>query len=237
MSDLPSYAVDFRGFPACPCLAEWLPAYEAELQRRGILTGELHIYQLIGTYSGSGGTHADGGAFDLLDLSGDQDLWVGRQMGADAYWTRPDNWDGAGGIRHNHGVLTGCPHNAPARYQIAAVAAGFNGLGAGGRGAPDDGPRPLSGRTWRQGIEWAQLQEDEMTPDQVKTLDQIAADAARAADAAEKATRQLDNQRERQRTQTTRLRERLDKAIAVGKATKAELEAMRADLDDVDDQG
>ena len=42
------YLVDFRGYPACPCLAEWLPAYEAELQRRGVLDGPLRIYQLVG---------------------------------------------------------------------------------------------------------------------------------------------------------------------------------------------
>jgi len=63
-------------------------------------------------------------------------------------------------------------------------------------------------------------------------LNAIQAAAERAADAAEKATRQLDNQRARQRAQTTRLRARLDKAIALGKASKADLEAMRADLDD-----
>lgn len=160
---LPAYAVNFRGKPACPCLAEWLPVYEAELQRRGILEGELHIYQLIGGYVGSGGTHASGGAFDLLDLPGEEDLEVGRQMGADAYWTRKENWDGRGGIRHNHGVLTGCPHNAPAAYQIDAVRAGYNGLGYGGRSARDDGPRPLSGRTYKQGIAWArEQQEDDM---------------------------------------------------------------------------
>jgi len=159
---LPFYAVDFRGHPACLCLAAWLPVYEHELQRRGILTGPLHIYQLIGTASASASTHSQGGAFDLLDLPGDMDVWVARQMGADATWTRPEGWDGGNGIRHNHGVLRGCPHNAPARYQIDAVDAGFDGLGHLGRGGPDTGPRPLSGRTWRQGVEWARAQEDDM---------------------------------------------------------------------------
>jgi hypothetical protein len=149
-------SVDFRGKPACICLAEWLPYYERELHARGILAADqsLTIYQLIGGAAASGGTHATGGAFDLLDLPGDEDVWVARQMGADATWHRPLNWDGRGGMEHVHGVLRACPHNAPARYQIAAVDAGFNGLGTGGRGAPDDGPRPLSGRTWRDGITW-----------------------------------------------------------------------------------
>lgn len=155
-----SYTVNFRGFTACPCLATWLPAYEAELQRRGILSGSLHIYQLIGGVAASAGTHSMGGAFDLLDLPGDADLWVARQMGADATWSRRYNWDGAGGMAHVHGVLRGCPHNGPAAYQIAAVDDGYNGLGHLGHAAPDDGPRPLSHRTWMQGLEWARRQED-----------------------------------------------------------------------------
>ncbi len=150
----------FRAKPACICLATWLPVYEAELIARGVLPagGSLHIYQLIGGAAASGGTHATGGAFDLLDLPGGTDLHVARQMGADATWSRPVNWDGNNGISHIHGVLRGCPHNLPARYQIAAVDAGFNGLGHLGQGAPDDGPRPLSHRTWQQGLDWQKAQ-------------------------------------------------------------------------------
>lgn len=152
-----AYQVDFRGFPACPCLAAWLPVYEAELQRRKLLTGPLHIYQLIGGAPASAGTHTKGGAEDD-DRIAEQCIWVARQMGADASWHRPVNWDGKGGMEHAHHVLTGCPHNGPARYQIDAVRAGFNGLGLNGHGAPDPGPRPLSGRTWQQGIQWAKEQ-------------------------------------------------------------------------------
>lgn len=151
--------LDFRGYPACACLVEWLPVYERELQDRGVLDGPLRIYQLIGGAAASGGTHATGGAFDVTDLVGDVDVWVARQMGADATWARTA---AQGFTPHLHGVLRGCPHNGPARYQIDAVDAGFNGLGSGGRGAPDDGPRPLSKRTWRQGIEWAKQQEADM---------------------------------------------------------------------------
>lgn len=158
-----SYVVTVRGKPACPCLAEWIPAYEAELQRREILKGELRIYQLIGGYVGSGGTHTDGGAGDFIDMPGTaEEVWVARQMGADASWTRPYNWDGDGGIAHQHTVLTGCPHNGPARYQIDEVRAGGDGLVGSAR---DTGPRPLSGRTWREGIAWAREQGDEMKPE------------------------------------------------------------------------
>jgi hypothetical protein len=162
---LPSYAVDFRGHPACPCQARWLPVFEAEAQRRGILTGPLPLSQLIGGAPESGGTHSKGGADDTYPLTGiDVDAYVAlsRQMGADAAWYRPPNWDGAGGVPHVHRVLTGCPHNSPARYQLDAVRAGFNGLGYLGHGAPDNGPRPLSGRTWREGIAWVKTQEDNM---------------------------------------------------------------------------
>lgn len=143
------------GKPACICLAEWLPYYERELKARGILPAgsTLTVYQLIGGAVASGGTHATGGAFDVADLPGDEELWVARQMGS-AAWSRRTNWDGNNGIAHIHGVLRGCPHNGPARYQIAALDAGYNGLGAGGRGGPDDGPKPFPTWTWRDGVSW-----------------------------------------------------------------------------------
>lgn len=144
----------FRGFNACTCLAKWLPVYESELRRRKIIGRKtsLRIYQLIGGAAASGGTHSRGGAFDLLDMPGNDDVWLARQMGADATWSRPYNWDRRGGMAHMHGVLTGCPHNGPARYQIDDVRRGLNGLA---NHAKDTGPRPLSGRTWEEGIKWA----------------------------------------------------------------------------------
>lgn len=141
----------FRGRPACDCLVKWLPAYEAELKARGIVKQTIDIYQLIGGAVASGGTHATGGAFDIAQMS-EGALWVARQMGADATWARTPTQGFT--PAHAHGVLRGCPHNAPARYQIAAVDAGRNGLGAGGMSGPDDGPRPLSKRTWEEGLVW-----------------------------------------------------------------------------------
>lgn len=146
-------SVIFRGKPACVCLATWLKFYERELRARGVLPpkGVLSIYQLIGGAVASGGTHASGGAFDITDLTGDLDVWVARQMGADATWARrPPKF-----VPHLHGVLRGCPHNGPARYQIAEVDAGGDGLVG---SAPDDGPRPLSNRTWEEGIAWHHAQ-------------------------------------------------------------------------------
>lgn len=188
---LPSYAVDFRGHAACPCQAAWLPAFEAEAQRRGLLAGPLPISQLIGGYSGSGGTHASGGAADFYPLSvvkqvdgTDGLVWLARQMGADATWHRRYNWDGAGGVEHVHSVLRGCPHNGPARYQLVAVDQGFNGLGHLGQSAGDDGPRPLSGRTWQQGIEWARQQEDDMPYTEQQLRQIVREEATKAATAA-----------------------------------------------------
>jgi hypothetical protein len=144
----------FRGKPACSCLVAWLVAYERELLRRGLIKYNLDVYQLIGGAGASAGTHRTGGAFDLGQFSTEA-LKVARQMGADADWHRTPN---QGFIHHAHGVLRGCPHNGPARYQITAVDAGYNGLGLNGHGGRDDGPRPLSGRTWDQGIKWAAAQ-------------------------------------------------------------------------------
>lgn len=162
---------NFRGFPACTCLATWLPVYERMLRFRGVLKADesLRLYQLIGGAKASGGTHASGGAFDITDLVGNLDVKIARQMGADATWARTK---AQGFTPHLHGVLRGCPHNGPARYQIDAVDAGFNGLGKGGRGAADDGPRPLSKRDWRAGIEWAEKEMDDMpyTEEQLRKI-------------------------------------------------------------------
>lgn len=174
MSDLPDYAVDFRGRPACPCQAEWLPVFEQLAQARGILPpqGLLPTSQIIGGAVQSGGTHATGGADDTWPLTTINDVAayvrLSRDMGADATWLRPKNWDGKSGVAHVHRVLRGCPHNGPARYQITAVDQGRNGLGSGGMGGTDDGPRPLSMRTWREGIEWAKTQlEDDVAAEDV----------------------------------------------------------------------
>jgi hypothetical protein len=162
----------FAGKPCCSCQAQWLPAYQRAAQLRGLIPGALHCFQLIGFFGGSGGTHAGGGAQDYAYRPGL--IALAREMGADATWYRPFNWDGDGGIEHIHGVLRGCPHlSASARAQIVAVDNGGDGLlGT----APDNGPRPLSGRTWREGIAWALQQEDDMAdPATQAQLDRIEA--------------------------------------------------------------
>lgn len=167
---LPPYAVDFRGLPACPCQVEWIPELEIELRRRGLIQGNLAIAQMIGLYEKSGNTHGDPAGAGLRKGGGVTDFWltgrtadkcvaVMRQMGADPTWHRGPGWDGAGGSEHVHCGLRGCLHRtASALDQEWAV--DHNGDGLVGD-APDPGPRPLSDRTWRQGIEWAHQQQEE----------------------------------------------------------------------------
>ena len=102
--DYPEYTVWFRGFPACPCLAEWLPVFEAELLRRGVIKSNIDITQLIGSASKSANTHKTGGAFDIWHYD-DTTVWVARQMGADATWARTTG--SFANIKHTHGVLSG----------------------------------------------------------------------------------------------------------------------------------
>lgn len=184
--------VSFRGFLACEHHVAWLPPYERELRRRGILDPDepLPITQLVGFFGGSGSTHGlivngvktGGGATDII-LHGDSAeaaVWVARQMGAPASWHRLAGWDGPGSIEHCHLVFD-CPDLTPnARAQLEAVEAGGDGLVG---DTPDPGPRPIPDRDWRQGIEWQRQQEDDMPawsewPQEEK--DQFLADVARA---------------------------------------------------------
>lgn len=145
----------FAGLPCCACQAEWLPVLQAEAIRRGFIQRTIDFYQLIGGAKQSGGTHSTGGAFDVQQGQNGF-IRLCRDMGADATWRRPKNWDRKGGIAHTHGVMRGCPHNGPARYQITSTSQGVdhgrNGLANYGA---DDGPRPLSKRSWSAGIKWA----------------------------------------------------------------------------------
>lgn len=143
--------VTFRGRTACKCLARWIPVFERECIELGYIKQNIDIYQLNGNAIASAGTHA-GGAFDIKQTDV-RIIKLAREMGAPATWFRRESqgFDDD----HTHGVLRGCPHNASARYQIAAVDAGFNGLGTAGRGGKDDGPKVDTRRTFSMGIDWA----------------------------------------------------------------------------------
>jgi hypothetical protein len=186
---LPPYAEPYRGEWACPCQLVWLPVYERALRYFGVIgPDEIVDYaQLIGGFSGSGGTHITGGAGDiwLVGSRGERAVWVARQMGADATWLRLAGWDGPGSDEHVHSVLRGSP---AAKAQISAVDSGGDGLG--GTSTPDPGPRPLSHRTWREGIAWFTQQEDSMADEATQNkLDRILAKASAAADGISKLRR------------------------------------------------
>ena len=148
----------FRGFPACTCLAEWLPVFEATIGR------SPRWFQLIGDAPASADFHKGGGSADSEPLS-DDELRIARNMGAAAWnrWWRDSDGDPN---YHAHLRLNGCSHNTVAQPQVADLNAGRDGTGPlyDNAGAPDDGPRdgvhwPL--RTWREGIAWA-IEGDDM---------------------------------------------------------------------------
>ncbi len=109
-------------------------------------------------------------------------------MGARATWyrTKAQGFD-----PHVHMALD-CPCRSGADYQTAAVDAGYNGLGARGRGGKDTHPAPSTRRDYKAGIAWAakqlgsasskpkpttnptQSEEDELMALSKETLDQIA---------------------------------------------------------------
>lgn len=146
------------GLPTCDCVAAWLPRFLLLIARRGI---SVRVTQLTGNYGASGGTHAGGGAIDVIVVkrgwrtrSAAYRLLIklARLSGAEGSWWRRKNWDGKGGIEHGHLTLSGCPHRSPqAKAQETAVERDQNGLANKGK---DDGYRPLPGRSWSQGLAW-----------------------------------------------------------------------------------
>jgi len=238
----PPYAVDFRGLPACPCQVAWIPELEIELRRLGIIQGNLAIAQLIGLYEASGSTHGDpngaglrkgGGVTDfwLTGHTADQAVAVMRQMGADPTWRRGPNWDHDGGSEHIHSGLRGCPHRTvQALAQEWAV--DHNGDGLVGD-APDPGPRPLSGRTWREGIAWAHQQQEEDMAQYADQLDKIEADAHAARAAAEEANLRLEQQLTRDRARFQRMMKRL---AAIRDQAKHDTPKALADLEQLVDE-
>lgn len=143
-----------QGLPACTCLAAWTPAFEKAIGR------EVRWFQLVGDAPASAGFHRGGGSADCATLTEDE-LRIARNMGGAAWnrwWT--NNF-------HCHIRLNGCPHNTIAQPQVTDLNAGRDGTGPlyDNAGEADNGPRrgvhwPL--RTWREGIEWAKQQEDDM---------------------------------------------------------------------------
>jgi hypothetical protein len=147
-----------RAFVGCDCLRAWLPVVEHLGLALGLIRESLDCIQLTGAATKSAGVHAAGGAADLVQRS---DPWIAlyRNAGAAAWRRDADPDDGnvwPADEEHTHLVLIGCPHNGPARYQVEAYRAGYDGLGYLGRAHRDPHPKPATIRTWSQGIAWAQ---------------------------------------------------------------------------------
>ena len=176
---------------ACPHMAQWWPVFTALVKDRfGV---SLEILQAAGSYSKSGATHVEGTSVDwrtwrftLAVVNGI--VALAREMGARATWyrTKAQGFD-----PHVHMALD-CPCRSGADYQTAAVDAGYNGLGARGRGGKDTHPAPSTRRDYKAGIAWAtkqlgsasskpkpttnpnQSEEDELMALNKDTLEQIA---------------------------------------------------------------
>lgn len=176
---------------ACPHMAQWWPVFTALVKQRfGV---SLEILQAAGSYSKSGATHVEGTSTDwrtwrFTPAVVNGIVALAREMGARATWyrTKAQGFD-----PHVHMALD-CPCRSGADYQTAAVDAGYNGLGARGRGGKDTHPAPSTRRDYKAGIAWAtkqlgsasskpkpttnpnQSEEDELMALSKETLDQIA---------------------------------------------------------------
>jgi hypothetical protein len=147
----------FRGHVACTCLAQWLPALERLALAHGFIASTIDIWQLTGANVNSAETHKRGGVFDLGQYD-TRIVALSREMGAPATWLRPFYHPNGRKNFHTHGVLTGCRHNGPARYQIAAQRNGFDGLAHSGGRRRDPHPSPSAFRTWSEGLQWAEAE-------------------------------------------------------------------------------
>ena len=176
---------------ACPHMAQWWPVFTALVKQRfGV---SLEILQAAGSYSKSGATHVEGTSIDwrtwrFTPAVVNGIVALAREMGARATWyrTKAQGFD-----PHVHMALD-CPCRSGADYQTAAVDAGYNGLGARGRGGKDTHPAPSTRRDYKAGIAWAtkqlgsasskpkpttnpnQSEEDELMALSKDTLNQIA---------------------------------------------------------------
>ena len=142
---------------ACPHMAQWWPVFTALVKQRfGV---SLEILQAAGSYSKSGATHVEGTSTDwrtwrFTPAVVNGIVALAREMGARATWyrTKAQGFD-----PHVHMALD-CPCRSGADYQTAAVDAGYNGLGAGGRKGKDTHPAPSTRRDYKAGIAWANQQ-------------------------------------------------------------------------------
>ncbi len=114
---------------------------------------EIVLIQAAGSAAASAGTHADGWAIDLQTwhLTREQrERLVAhmRRYGASGTWYRyPPAFE-----PHIHAALDPGRRTTNSSYQVAAVRAGYDGLGSGGRRGRDIHPAPAEWITAEEGI-------------------------------------------------------------------------------------
>lgn len=149
------YFTDYKGnrWLCCDCVNTFLTLAQRLAIKKGMIKQGLDVWQLTGSAAASAGTHTQGGAFDLLLQTSDAWVKFFRDLGATATWRRTT----AQGFAkvHLHGVLNGCPHNSPARYQVTEQKSGPPAGGGDGLTGtkPDYHPDPNPYRTWTQGVQ------------------------------------------------------------------------------------
>ena len=124
---------------ACSCMVLIIPLAEARLRAAGKLGPGEHLrIEQLGYHNGSvsAGTHGGGGAWDSLPLDM-EGVRILRECGIAAFPRTRAQFPTTGA--HDHCLVIGCPHLAPAaRAQVADLKAGRNGLVGHG---PDNGPK------------------------------------------------------------------------------------------------
>lgn len=168
-----------KQWTVCDCLAKWLPVHQRLLLAQGLIKSSIDIWQTTGGAPASGGTHTQGGVYDLLYQTSDAHIRTARNMGAASWARRLDEGDWT--KPHQHGILIGCPHNEPARYQITAMQRGYSGLGQATSGpyagmwgyGSLDRFKPAATRTWQQGIAWAQTEIARLEEDIMASIDDL----------------------------------------------------------------
>jgi len=178
----------------------WLPVF---IRWAKVVHGvDVVVIQAAGGATASAGTHTDGCAIDIRSWNIPADkiaaILLGAREAGGWAWLRTK----AQGFDPHIHIALDCDRYTASSYQVAAAKAGYNGLGSGGRGGRDDGPRPSTFRIWSAGVRWLQadidphLQEDDMTPEQSAKLDAVyaaVADRAGIERAGESAARQTVN--------------------------------------------
>ena len=134
-----------------PLAAQWWRLFVQIVKRE--LGIDLEIIQARGTYAGSASTHADGWAIDLRTWRFSRAtvlaiVALARRYGASATWYRTTVGSGP----HIHLVVDAGSWTTASSYQTAAVRAGYDGLGPGGRARRDPHPKPDAWLTGKQGV-------------------------------------------------------------------------------------